>query len=150
MIPVSPEDGSWSVGCWPEGRSPYGLPKVRVLKIAKKAKVKNFTPAHRSVASSWFSSDLVQVAEYWKLEATMRTRTVAQWLEAFDNDEPLLLVLLAVSLLLVSSMVFAQSQATTGVIEGTVSDASGAALPGVTVSLTSVTSHSLSGSVAAR
>jgi small basic protein (TIGR04137 family) len=23
---------------WPEGRSPYGLPKVRVLKIAKKAK----------------------------------------------------------------------------------------------------------------
>lgn len=25
---------------WKEGRSPYGLPKVRVLKIAKKAKVK--------------------------------------------------------------------------------------------------------------
>ncbi len=25
---------------WPEGRSPYGLPKVRVLKIAKKAKAK--------------------------------------------------------------------------------------------------------------
>ena len=25
---------------WPEGRSPFGLPKVRVLKIAKKAKVK--------------------------------------------------------------------------------------------------------------
>lgn len=23
---------------WPEGRSPFGLPKVRVLKIAKKAK----------------------------------------------------------------------------------------------------------------
>lgn len=23
---------------WPEGRSPYGLPKVRVMKIAKKAK----------------------------------------------------------------------------------------------------------------
>ena len=46
-----------------------------------------------------------------------------------------LLVLLAVSLFLVSSMVFAQSQATTGVIEGTVSDASGAALPGVTVTI---------------
>jgi len=25
---------------WPEGRSPYGLPKVRVLKVAKKAKAK--------------------------------------------------------------------------------------------------------------
>ncbi len=25
---------------WPEGRSPYALPKVRVLKLAKKAKVK--------------------------------------------------------------------------------------------------------------
>jgi small basic protein (TIGR04137 family) len=25
---------------WPDGRSPYGLPKVRVLKIAKKAKKK--------------------------------------------------------------------------------------------------------------
>lgn len=25
---------------WTEGRSPYGLPKVRVLKIAKKAKAK--------------------------------------------------------------------------------------------------------------
>ncbi len=23
---------------WPDGRSPYGLPKVRVMKIAKKAK----------------------------------------------------------------------------------------------------------------
>jgi hypothetical protein len=23
---------------WPDGRSPYGLPKVKVLKIAKKAK----------------------------------------------------------------------------------------------------------------
>ncbi len=26
---------------WPDGRSPYGLPKVRVLKIAKKAKKKD-------------------------------------------------------------------------------------------------------------
>jgi small basic protein (TIGR04137 family) len=25
---------------WPEGRSPYGLPKVRVLKLAKKPKAK--------------------------------------------------------------------------------------------------------------
>jgi len=25
---------------WPEGRSPYGLPKVRVLKIGKKPKAK--------------------------------------------------------------------------------------------------------------
>src|ERR1700694_22214 len=45
-----------------------------------------------------------------------------------------LLVILLASLF-VSSIVFAQSQATTGVIEGTVSDASGAALPGVTVTL---------------
>src|SRR6202165_22515 len=45
-----------------------------------------------------------------------------------------LLVILLASLF-VSSIVFAQSQATPGVIEGTVSDASGAALPGVTVTL---------------
>ncbi len=25
---------------WPDGRSPYGLPKVRVLKVSKKAKAK--------------------------------------------------------------------------------------------------------------
>ena len=25
---------------WPDGRSPYGLPKVRVVKISKKAKAK--------------------------------------------------------------------------------------------------------------
>src|SRR3982074_1331088 len=45
------------------------------------------------------------------------------------------LLLLVLALLLVSSHGFAQSQATTGVIEGTVSDASGAALPGVTVTI---------------
>ena len=45
-----------------------------------------------------------------------------------------LLVLLAVGLLLPLSA-YAQSQATTGVIEGTVMDATGAVLPGVTVSL---------------
>ncbi len=38
-------------------------------------------------------------------------------------------------LFLVSFSLFAQSQATTGVIEGTVTDATGAVLPGVTVSL---------------
>jgi len=38
-------------------------------------------------------------------------------------------------LLLFPSLAFAQSQATTGVIEGTVIDASGAALPGVTVTV---------------
>ena len=38
-------------------------------------------------------------------------------------------------LVLLPAAVFAQSQATTGVIEGTVVDASGAALPGVTVSV---------------
>ncbi len=41
--------------------------------------------------------------------------------------------LLAVALLLVPSLGLAQSQATTGVIEGTVSDPSGAAVPGATV-----------------
>jgi hypothetical protein len=38
-------------------------------------------------------------------------------------------------LVLLSTTLFAQSQATTGVIEGTVSDATGGALPGVTVTL---------------
>src|ERR1043165_7244543 len=38
-------------------------------------------------------------------------------------------------LFLVPLSLFAQSQATTGVIEGTVTDATGAVLPGVTVSL---------------
>src|SRR5712692_3965197 len=40
-----------------------------------------------------------------------------------------------VALLLIPSILFAQSQATTGVIEGTVVDASGASLPGVTVTV---------------
>ena len=44
-----------------------------------------------------------------------------------------LLVVLLISLSLVSTVALAQSQATTGVIEGTGTDASGAALPGVTV-----------------
>jgi hypothetical protein len=44
-------------------------------------------------------------------------------------------VLLALVVLLVSLPLFAQSQATTGVIEGTVVDASGAAIPGVTVTI---------------
>src|SRR4029077_16984750 len=39
------------------------------------------------------------------------------------------------ALLLVPSLAFAQSQATTGVIEGTGVDASGSALPGVTVTV---------------
>jgi len=30
---------------WKEGRSPYGLPKVRVLKIGKKTKTKKEEPA---------------------------------------------------------------------------------------------------------
>ena len=42
---------------------------------------------------------------------------------------------LSVFLLLVSPAVFAQSQATTGVIEGVVSDSTGGVLPGVTVTL---------------
>ena len=42
---------------------------------------------------------------------------------------------LALLLVLLPAALFAQSQATTGVIEGTVVDASGAALPGVTVSV---------------
>ncbi len=44
-------------------------------------------------------------------------------------------VLLAIVVLLVALPLFAQSQATTGVIEGTVVDASGAAIPGVTVTI---------------
>jgi hypothetical protein len=40
-----------------------------------------------------------------------------------------------VFLIIFSTFLFAQSQATTGVIEGTVSDATGGALPGVTVAL---------------
>jgi hypothetical protein len=47
----------------------------------------------------------------------------------------LLRVLLVVCILLLPTAIFAQSQATTGVIEGTVVDATGAALPGVTVSM---------------
>ena len=44
-------------------------------------------------------------------------------------------VLLALSVLLIALPLFAQSQATTGVIEGTVVDASGAPVPGVTVTI---------------
>src|SRR5882762_5019668 len=44
-------------------------------------------------------------------------------------------VLLALFLLLVALPLFAQSQATTGVIQGTVVDASGAAVPGVTITV---------------
>ncbi|HEX3578145.1 MAG TPA: carboxypeptidase regulatory-like domain-containing protein [Thermoanaerobaculia bacterium] len=47
-------------------------------------------------------------------------------------------VLLALSLLLVTLPLLAQSQATTGVIEGTVVDASGAAVPGVTVTVKNI------------
>ena len=47
-------------------------------------------------------------------------------------------VLLALSLLLVTLSLLAQSQATTGVIEGTVVDASGAAVPGVTVTVKNI------------
>jgi hypothetical protein len=47
----------------------------------------------------------------------------------------LFFVLLALSVLLIALPLFAQSQATTGVIEGTVIDASGAAVPGVTVTI---------------
>ncbi|MBK5258420.1 MAG: TonB-dependent receptor [Thermoanaerobaculia bacterium] len=50
-----------------------------------------------------------------------------------------ILVLLVLALSLVSApLVFAQSQATTGVIEGVVADSSGGALPGVTVTLRNV------------
>lgn len=35
---------------WPEGRSPFGLPKVRVLKISKKAKAKKEEAAEGEAA----------------------------------------------------------------------------------------------------
>jgi Carboxypeptidase regulatory-like domain/TonB-dependent Receptor Plug Domain len=44
--------------------------------------------------------------------------------------------LMMLTMVVLSSALFAQSQATTGVIEGTVSDSSGAVLPGATVTLT--------------
>jgi hypothetical protein len=47
-------------------------------------------------------------------------------------------VLLALSVLLIALPLFGQSQATTGVIEGTVVDASGAAVPGVTVTIRNI------------
>src|SRR5688572_31551927 len=47
----------------------------------------------------------------------------------------LLRSILVLSLVLFSAAALAQSQATTGVIEGTVTDATGGALPGVTVSI---------------
>jgi hypothetical protein len=46
-----------------------------------------------------------------------------------------------VFLVLFPTLVFAQSQATTGVIEGTVSDATGGVLPGVTVTLRNVATN---------
>jgi hypothetical protein len=48
------------------------------------------------------------------------------------------LVVLVSALLLTAPIVFAQSQATTGVIEGRVTDESDAVLPGATVVLTNV------------
>ena len=48
---------------------------------------------------------------------------------------PVLVVLLLLVLVVLPAALFAQSQATTGVIEGVVTDASGAALPGVTVTI---------------
>ena len=47
----------------------------------------------------------------------------------------LILLLILVLVLVVPASLFAQSQATTGVIEGTVVDASGASLPGVTITV---------------
>jgi hypothetical protein len=48
---------------------------------------------------------------------------------------PVLVVLLLLVLVVLPAALFAQSQATTGVIEGVITDASGAALPGVTVTI---------------
>ena len=48
------------------------------------------------------------------------------------------LALFSLVILFASTSLFAQSQATTGVIEGVVTDASGAALPGVTVTLRNI------------
>src|SRR5438067_4616920 len=50
------------------------------------------------------------------------------------------IALLFLSTLIATSM-FAQSQATTGVIEGTVVDASGASLPGVTVTTKNIATN---------
>jgi small basic protein (TIGR04137 family) len=36
---------------WPEGRSPFGLPKVRVLKISKKGKAKKEEAAEGEAAA---------------------------------------------------------------------------------------------------
>src|SRR5438874_3656846 len=47
----------------------------------------------------------------------------------------LILLIILVLILVVPASIYAQSQATTGVIEGTVVDASGAALPGVTITV---------------
>jgi small basic protein (TIGR04137 family) len=37
---------------WPEGRSPYGLPKVRVLKIGKKPKAKKEEVTEEAAAAA--------------------------------------------------------------------------------------------------
>ncbi len=37
---------------WPEGRSPYGLPKVRVLKVSKKPKAKPKEEAAETAAAA--------------------------------------------------------------------------------------------------
>src|SRR5687767_7877524 len=50
-----------------------------------------------------------------------------------SSSRPVLFLILA--LVFIPTLLFAQSQATTGVIEGTVTDTTGAALPGVTVAL---------------
>src|SRR4051794_31842759 len=55
--------------------------------------------------------------------------------EKGDRMRRLSFVLLALLILIVTLPLFGQSQATTGVIEGTVVDASGAAVPGVTVTI---------------
>ncbi len=53
----------------------------------------------------------------------------------------LLLVTVTLAATLLADPVFAQSQATTGVIEGTVTDESGATLPGVTITLVNTASN---------